>query len=199
MARSLSLVSRAFYDASRSLRLQSVRCDGLDKIIVFASILDKTPPSLRVVRHLFVTSYEMKNASQSLFRSVTASLRRSPRRKADRENEAHASLLRILTIIAPTLQTLAFHIHVSWAQLPFPPSLPALVELSIKHPFYDGYLHDVIVSISTVDGIIAMVARGRELTGQETDIEEANHPCFFITLIKYRWPSRQPWLCWSTN
>jgi hypothetical protein len=68
-------------------------------------------------------------------------LRLSPR-KADRENKAYTSLLRILTIIAPTLQTLAFHIQVSWAQLPFPPSLPALVELSIKHPFYNGYLHD---------------------------------------------------------
>jgi hypothetical protein len=67
---------------------------------------------------------------------------RPSRRKADRENKAYTSLLRILTIIAPTLQTLAFHIQVSWTQLPFPPSLPALVELSIKHPFNRGYLRD---------------------------------------------------------
>ena len=146
MARSLSLVSRAFYDASRSLRLQSVRCDGLDKIIVFASVLDRTPPPLRVVRHLFVTSYDCRrrepvaNTSRSLFQSVTAMLRRSlrskadkeneARRKADRENEAHASLLRILTIIAPTLRTLAFHIQISWAQLPFPRPCRAFYQTS---------------------------------------------------------------------
>ena len=145
MARSLSLVSRAFYDISRSLRLQSVRCDGLDKIIGFASVLDKTPPPLRVVRQLFITSYGYRKrgavgrASLYLFQSVTAIL--PLRRKADRETEAHASLLRILTLIAPTLRTLVLRIRINWAQLPFPPSLPALVELSIQNNFAGGYLH----------------------------------------------------------
>lgn len=67
------------------------------------------------------------------------SLRRT--RKADRESEAHASLLRILTIIVPTLQTLALHVQLNWAKLSFLPSLPALVRLSIQHPFVDGCLH----------------------------------------------------------
>jgi hypothetical protein len=180
MARSLSLVSKAFYDISRSLRLQSVRCDGLDKIIGFASVLDRTPPSLRVVRHLFITSYNYRKgpvSKASLFQSVTAML--SPRRrKADRENEAHASslrahasLLHILTIIAPTLRTLALRIQFSWAQLPFPPSLPALAELSIQHPFADGYLDgEAFDCIHSAPSLRRLVLTGFRLVPHKTEV-----------------------------
>jgi hypothetical protein len=113
-------------------------------LIRFASVLDRTPPPLRVVRHLFVNSYYIKKQSPSLFQSVTAML--SLRRKADEtinrlREEGHASLLRILTIIAPNLRTLALRIELIWFPLPFPSSLPALVELSIQHTFAGGRLH----------------------------------------------------------
>jgi len=165
MARSLSLVSREFYDASRSLRLQSVRCDGVDMIIRFASVLDRTPPPLQVVCHLFVDSYYIKKPSPSLFQSVTAML--SLRRKADetieclRTEQGHASLLRILTIIAPNLRTLALRIELIWLPLPFPPSLPALVELSIQHTFFGRRLnHSVFHWIKSASSLRRLTLTG---------------------------------------
>jgi len=176
MARSLSLVSRHFHDASRSVRMQSVICNGADEIIAFASILDRTPAHLRVVRHLFATftrlpgSYETTSGREppsSIWRSVAIML--SPRRTADRiepiislANTIHSSLLRILTVIAPTLRTLSLVIDVStWSRLPFPSALPALVELSIQHAFAGGCLRgDAFDSIASVSSLRRLTLAG---------------------------------------
>jgi hypothetical protein len=135
-----------------------VTCNGLGEIIGFASILDRTPAHLRIVHHLFVTSYgpikpRPVTALQTLFQSVMASLGHTVDRTEPTTplpNEVHTSLLHILTIIAPTLRTLALVIEFStWPQLPFPSALPALLELSTHHRFSGGCLRgEVFNSIS---------------------------------------------------
>lgn len=162
MACSLSLVSRLFYNASRSTRMQSVTCRGSNKITAFASVLERTPAHLRVVRHLFASCHPLPRpdsdnnmpksvpVTTTIFQAVsTMFFPESPRCAADKDNQIalslakaeHAALLRILTLIAPTLRTLTLVLELStWHQLPFPPALPALVELSIHHRFAGGCL-----------------------------------------------------------
>ena len=58
--RSLSLVSKFIHDTSQPVKLQSISLHGLNEIAAFASLLERTPPHLRRIRYLFITSHELK-------------------------------------------------------------------------------------------------------------------------------------------
>jgi len=53
---SISLVSKYIHETSGPYRLQSISLHGHDEIIAFAALLNKTPPHLRRVRHLFIST-----------------------------------------------------------------------------------------------------------------------------------------------
>lgn len=56
--RSLSLVSKFIHNTSRSVKLQSICLRSLEQTVAFASLLKETPPHLRRVRYLFISSPE---------------------------------------------------------------------------------------------------------------------------------------------
>ncbi|KIM89284.1 hypothetical protein PILCRDRAFT_61514, partial [Piloderma croceum F 1598] len=53
-ARSLSLVSKYIHEASNPTRFQNIALRGYKQITAFAGILERTPPHLRRVCHLFI-------------------------------------------------------------------------------------------------------------------------------------------------
>ncbi|KAG5351030.1 hypothetical protein C0989_008225 [Termitomyces sp. Mn162] len=126
--RALSLVSKYFRQISRPFLYQSLSISGSAQITALDSVLQKTPPHLRLVRHLFLSTHENDTYVTHTPKITDA---------AD-----SASILRILTICAPTLETLSFVAlsasvgTVAISRL-FRTSFPWLRELSISgfYPF----------------------------------------------------------------
>lgn len=54
MGKSLALVSRHIHNASIRVRFQSAKCHGPSGVAALLSLLNKTPPELRIIRHLYV-------------------------------------------------------------------------------------------------------------------------------------------------
>ncbi|KAG6893693.1 hypothetical protein C0992_008992 [Termitomyces sp. T32_za158] len=126
--RALSLVSKYFRQISRPYFYQSLSISGSAQITALDLALKTTPPHLRLVRHLFLSTH--KN---------DASATHTP--KATDSTDS-ASILRILSLCAPTLETLSFvSLSPSIGTLAisrlFRTSFPHLRELSISgfYPF----------------------------------------------------------------
>jgi hypothetical protein len=58
--RSLSLVSKYIRETSKSVKLQSISIHGHIQMMAFAALLERTPPHLRHVRYLLVSSHDPK-------------------------------------------------------------------------------------------------------------------------------------------
>jgi hypothetical protein len=74
----------------------------------------------------------------------------------------HRAIIRILSILAPSLYTLSLYIDCrSWLFFPFPPSFPLLTELSIKHPFKSGvFRSDALIALKTCRSLRKLVLTG---------------------------------------
>jgi hypothetical protein len=155
--RSLSLVSRRIRQVSLSIKFQCIACRNLALILAFDSVLERTPSHFRIVRHLLVSSYysDIRNMTTaekiatglmpptSAFKILsklsrffmTASTNDTTKPFnciSQMKTLVAAAILRILTLVAPTLRTLS--IHADWCSsntLPMPPCLLSLTELSI--------------------------------------------------------------------
>lgn len=131
-ARSLSLVSRYVREVAQPFLLQSVVVAGLASLTELASRIETLPPHRRRVRHLFLSDWTPKQTSQTLVPSEDADM--------DRYELERSTIVRILDLVAPTLESLAFV-----ASCPFNSSrlighvfslhLPRLEDLSV-HGFY---------------------------------------------------------------
>ncbi|KAG6859942.1 hypothetical protein C0995_001619, partial [Termitomyces sp. Mi166 len=126
--RALSLVSKYFRQVSRPFLYQSLSISGSAQITALDSGLQKTPPHLRIVRHLFLSTHKNDTHVTHTPKATDA---------AD-----SAAILRILTICAPTLETLSFvSLSASMGTVAisrlFRTSFPHLRELSISgfYPF----------------------------------------------------------------
>ncbi|KAF7967340.1 hypothetical protein HWV62_34671 [Athelia sp. TMB] len=136
----LSSVSKFIRNISAPVRFQSATCKTSRSIISLTYALESTPPHQRIMRHLFISStrWQPPPTSSSVSRPTQSVKIRS---STARDGSIHYAILHILTLVAPTLQTFSMVAHCStWVQLPFPPSLPALQELSIQHEFPGGCL-----------------------------------------------------------
>ncbi|KDQ63968.1 hypothetical protein JAAARDRAFT_52022 [Jaapia argillacea MUCL 33604] len=92
-ARSLSLVSRYIKDVSQTTRYQCVAIRGLVQLQSFASVLKKSPPSNRHVRHLFISGCPPKgNGAHSMTSRIRSRLRF---RNDDSDSDESSYLARI--------------------------------------------------------------------------------------------------------
>lgn len=69
--RSLSRVSRHFHAASKHLKFQSISLTTPSQLVHFASLLDRTPHSLRRLRYLFVSNIRSVPSSTVLTTTST--------------------------------------------------------------------------------------------------------------------------------
>ncbi|KAF5385359.1 hypothetical protein D9615_001019 [Tricholomella constricta] len=125
----LSLVSRYFRDIARPFLYQSLSISGSDKISMLASELETTPPHLRSMRHLFISTHP-----------TSGKLNNEP--TIPSTGLESTAILRILTLAAPTLETLSFvsaspAMSTSSISRLFRTSFPRLRELSVAgfYPF----------------------------------------------------------------
>jgi hypothetical protein len=204
MARSLALVPDTFM---RHLDLSECGL-GAKEIFASASVLDKTPAKFRAVRHIYANYSPLAGPSTSrivppsIYQTITTKLSRhlaadnyKSRHKQSSlslANDVRGSLFRILTIVAPTLQTLAL---VVWPQLPFPAALPALEELSIMHPSAGGCLRsdsfDCINSVPSLrrpalTGFLRVINPLGVVDGTESFAPSLTHMCIPVEPINIR-------------
>ncbi|KAG6885155.1 hypothetical protein C0993_005518, partial [Termitomyces sp. T159_Od127] len=92
--RALSLVSRYFRQISRPFLYQSLFISGSERIAALDSALQKTPSHLRLVRHLFLSTHKNDGSATHTPKAT--------------DSADSASILRILSTCAPTLETLSF-------------------------------------------------------------------------------------------
>lgn len=131
-ARSLSLVSQYVREASQPFLLQSVAVSGLSSLTELVSKLQSLPSHKRRVRHLFLSDWTQKQTQQKVVSSDDTDMERY-----DTEKD---TIIRILDLVAPTLESLSFI-----AACPFNSSqllgclfstkFPRLVDLFV-HGFY---------------------------------------------------------------
>jgi hypothetical protein len=74
----------------------------------------------------------------------------------------HDPILRILTILAPSLYTLSLYLDCRyWVCFPIPSTFPLLVELSIKHPFTAGtFRGDSLIALQSCPRLRRLVLTG---------------------------------------
>ena len=149
MGRSLSLVSRYVHDASKSVRFQTVLCEGADQILSFASALHRTPPRHRLVRHLFVTcscfncpsaleaTYTPKShiAVHPTWRLGSTETPITFGTLMSRYKDALIVIPHILRLAAPALRSLTLYIDWPTPEPLFQSHFPSLVELAISQPW----------------------------------------------------------------
>ncbi|KZP15460.1 hypothetical protein FIBSPDRAFT_867204 [Athelia psychrophila] len=142
MAVSLSRVSKSMRNASASVRFQSVTCKDSHAIIGLTYALERVPPHQRIMRHLFVSSAPRHPSGRTINFSSHPNYQTTTNKASPaRDGSAHYGILRILTLVAPTLHSLSIVApNSTWAQLPLPACFPVLVELSIQHEFSGGCL-----------------------------------------------------------
>ncbi|KJA13646.1 hypothetical protein HYPSUDRAFT_49738 [Hypholoma sublateritium FD-334 SS-4] len=95
--RSLNSVSRYFHEVSRSYLYHRTSAFGTAQALRLLERLERTPPRLREIHHLFLSDVS-PDASSSKF----------PKRLTDRETQA---LTRIIILAAPTLHSFALVAH----------------------------------------------------------------------------------------
>ncbi|KAG6917379.1 hypothetical protein DXG01_002758 [Tephrocybe rancida] len=128
--RALSLVSKYFREVSRPFLYQSLSISGSAQITTLASVFQNTAPHLRTVRHLFLSTHT--NSADAAY----------PPKPKPIDTADSAAILKIISLSAPTLETLSFvsaspsmsTMHISRL---FRTSFPSLRELSISgfYPF----------------------------------------------------------------
>ncbi|KAG5642017.1 hypothetical protein DXG03_003789 [Asterophora parasitica] len=125
----LSFVSRYFREVARPFLYQSLLISGSEKIATLVTKLENTPPHLRLIRHLFLSTHSITRPSEYEAAKPSSALEGT-------------AILRILTIAAPTLETLSFvsaspAMSTSSISRLFRTSFPLLRELSVSgfYPF----------------------------------------------------------------
>jgi hypothetical protein len=170
--RSLAEVSRYIRETSNPYKFQSIALSNAHQASSFASILGRTTPCFRGVTYLFVSNDEptidrleshgegtKRSSNRSISSFVAGFAKLSPRtvkpvkEAPDLDIEMVESLLRILTIVAPTLRTLSISFECRWIRPPSLasvgtgfPVLPSLTELSLNYraptdALFNYYLH----------------------------------------------------------
>ncbi|KAH9851001.1 hypothetical protein C2E23DRAFT_733938 [Lenzites betulinus] len=131
-ARSLALVSHYVHEVAAPYRYQSLAISGLGQMSELVSRLDTTPPHLRRVRSLFLSDWTHAQTRESTIRMSEDA--------QDRYLLEKTLALRILTLAAPTLETLAVVVACPYTGPPllgalFSTPMPRLKDLSV-HGFY---------------------------------------------------------------
>jgi hypothetical protein len=148
-ARSLSLVSKYIHEASNPTRFQNIALRGYKQITAFADILGRTPPHLRRVCHLFISSRNLAS-TEKVYMSGSSVMMGAPWRENDlygrnifeqerlfqQEKSIFAAIDRILLLIAPTVETLALFFTYEWRSVLLSLSLPNLTELTIRGSYF---------------------------------------------------------------
>ncbi|KAF8956635.1 hypothetical protein BDZ97DRAFT_1907119 [Flammula alnicola] len=121
--RTLNVVSKYFQEVSRPYLYHNVSAFGMVQILCLLERLERTPPHMRHIHHLFLSDVPSDPSSS-----------KSPFRLSDFENQA---LSRIITSSAPTLETLSLV-----ANAPF--SSTSLIARVFRTPF--PLLHSLAIS-----------------------------------------------------
>ena len=142
--RSLSLVSKHIRDTSRRYALQSVALHGSHQLFAFASLLENANPEDRSsVRHLYITDRRrawIENLpGQDRDQEAGWSFQHAyaypqPRKNRPLPKHCFSAILRILTAVAPTLETLTILLFDRYTEQPLSHptlSLPKLRELTV--------------------------------------------------------------------
>jgi hypothetical protein len=158
--RSLSLVSKYVNQTSKRYMLQCIALHGVDKIVAFVGVLERTSKELRRVRHLFICDGDLDDDGRMSMHSASSLLlshmghpRKPCLRSLDPEEVGSIpfdqgtmkGISTILFLISPTIETLCLYFqsrkwmrfpcythHLTWT-LRRIPSLPRLSELTIGH------------------------------------------------------------------
>jgi hypothetical protein len=98
--RSLSLVSKYIHETSKSVKLQSISIHGHIQMMAFAALLERTPPHLRHVRYLFVSSHDPKvegiDEAMARYSLLSDKIEKLPKGDgSDEEAEEEAEALRV--------------------------------------------------------------------------------------------------------
>ncbi|PBK92082.1 hypothetical protein ARMGADRAFT_1053981 [Armillaria gallica] len=126
--RSLSLVSKFVRETSEMCRLQSISIIGYEQLVAFAAALERTPPSLRRVRYIFISAHARSTAENP--KAITS--------EYSRRAKAYAAFEQILQYITGTVEVLhAFFIFYRPFPL-LPVNLPLLRELTL-YGSLDGF------------------------------------------------------------
>lgn len=94
--RSLNSVSKYFHEVSRPYLYHRISAFGTGQALALLERLERTPPQLREIHHLFLSDVSPDASSKS------------PKRLTDRETQA---LTRIIILAAPTLHSFALVAH----------------------------------------------------------------------------------------
>jgi hypothetical protein len=152
--RSLSLVSKYIHEASSPTRFQNIALHGYMQITAFADILERTPPHLRRVCHLFICTGSPPWTGLS---DASPSVMGAPWRENDvygrnvfdqvrlfqQDRDTSAAIDRILLLIAPTIETLALFFTYEWRSVLLSLPLPNLTELTIRGSYFEPETKDV--------------------------------------------------------
>ncbi|KAF9494351.1 hypothetical protein BDN71DRAFT_1449082 [Pleurotus eryngii] len=140
--RSISLVSRWFWDTSRSIKHQSLVVKGVNQIAGIASMLERLPPELRRVQYLSVRVHhrDMNKRSISVEDGVIL-LGDRDARESECGVSAHTQsgihdrsmvvLSHMLQMIAPQLRVLHLWLPISSPSRLLPSTLPSIIELRL--------------------------------------------------------------------
>lgn len=165
--RSLSAVSKYIHNTSKPYKYKSIGLHGVRKTSAFATLLGEISPDIpNGITHLFVSNNHESSTVEAYSEppgtaSLAASLRRhassvsglmlgSKRRRRRQKSEADirrdmgniGAILKVLRVVAPTLQTLTICFISKSHTLPFSdsatpnapfPRLPALSELTLSY------------------------------------------------------------------
>ncbi|KAI0370774.1 hypothetical protein BV20DRAFT_930771, partial [Pilatotrama ljubarskyi] len=131
-ARTLALVSHYFREVATPYLYQSLAISGMEQMSELVARLDVTPPHLRRIRHLFLSDWTHSQTKERVVRTSEDA--------QDRYLAEKTFALRILTLAAPTLETLAMMVSCPYTGPPllgalFSTPMPRLTELSV-HGFY---------------------------------------------------------------
>lgn len=131
-ARALSRVSRYVRQVSQPFILQSVAVSGLASLTELADKIESLPQHRRRVRHLFLSDWTENQMQQKLVPSDDADM--------DRYEVERSAIVRVLDLVAPTLESLAFIVSCPFNSSRlighlFSLHFPRLEDLSV-HGFY---------------------------------------------------------------
>lgn len=131
-AHALALVSKYVREVAAPYRYQSLAISGMEQMSALVSRLDATPPHLRRVRNLFLSDWTRAQTKERVMRTSEDA--------QDRYLLEKTLALRILTLAAPTLETLTVMVACPYTGPPllgalFSTPMPRLTELAV-HGFY---------------------------------------------------------------
>jgi len=179
--RALSLVSRYINETSKYTKFQSVAVRSLNQALAFAALLEQSPPGDHRVCNLFISMnpgrsiYKAKRTSsisstlrriRSLLSSLPHTMKRKQRggrgdpfKNRSEDTMSEVALTRILTAVAPSLQTLSIAIQ-TFGVSAFRqgsqaiPCLPALHELTLgfhSENFYHS--EDILTAFTSLPNV----------------------------------------------